>query len=122
MLFRSRNVSAYTPDNVRRHHLEEGHNWFWSIRNMENAFFKDAFGEFMVNPLASTEQEIKCEKYFLLLSHPNPYTRNGAISYLFEIFNEVEVCMQEKYGYTKKMIKDDILRKGDPCAEYAGRL
>ncbi len=117
-----RNVSAYTPDNVRRHHLEEGHNWFWSIRNMENAFFKDAFGEFMVNPLASTEQEIKCEKYFLLLSHPNPYTRNGAISYLFEIFNEVEVCMQEKYGYTKKMIKDDILRKGDPCAEYAGRL
>ena len=38
--------------------MEEGHNWFWTIRNMEDTFFKDAFGEFMVNPQASTEQEI----------------------------------------------------------------
>lgn len=108
-----RNTSACTTNNLRRHFVEEGHNWFWTIRGMEDAFFKEAFGEFMVNPQASTEQEIKCEKYFLLLSHRNPYTRNDAICYLFEIFNEVETCMRDKYGYTKKIIKDDVLRKGD---------
>lgn len=108
-----RNTSACTTDNLRRHFVEEGHNWFWTIRGMEDSFFKEAFGEFMVNPQASTEQEIKCEKYFLLLGHRNPYTRNDAICYLFEIFNEVETCMQEKYAYTKKIIKDDVLRRGD---------
>lgn len=107
-----RNVSAFTQDNLLRLFMEEGHNWFWTIRNMEDTFFKDAFGEFMVNPQASTEQEIKCEKYFLMLNHHNPYTRNGAICYLFEIYNEVEVCMREKYAYTKKIIKDDLLEKG----------
>ncbi|MCM1494136.1 MAG: glycosyltransferase [Muribaculaceae bacterium] len=115
-----RNVSACTMDNMRRHLVEEGHNWFWTIRGMEDSFFKEAFGELMVNPQASTEQEIKCEKYFLLLSHRNPYTRNDAICYLFEIFNEVETCMQDKYAYTKKIIKDDVLTKADFYSGQAG--
>lgn len=106
------NTSAYTNDNMRRHLVEEGHNWFWIIRNMEAAFFKEAFGEFMINPHAFTEQEIKCEKYFLMLSHRNPYTRNNALCYFFEIYNDVKSCMRDKYAYTIKEFKEDVLRKG----------
>lgn len=107
-----KNTSAVTKDTIKRTCVEEGHNWFWVIRNMEAAFFKEAFGEFMVNPQASTEQEIKCEKYFLMLSHRNPCTRNNALCYFFEIYNDVKSCMKEKYAYTLKEFKEDVLRKG----------
>lgn len=106
------NTSAGTKENLHRTLVEEGHNWFWVIRNMEASFFKEAFGEFMVNAYAATEQEIKCEKYFLMLGHRNPCVRNNALCYFFEIYNDVKSCMREKYAYTILDFKEDLLRKG----------
>lgn len=106
------NVSACSEINLRRHYVEEKHNWFWVIRDMDNTFFKEAFREIMVNPEASTEQEIKCEKYFLMLHHNNRFIQDSALCYFFEIFNDVRICMEEKYSYTIKDFKEDLVNKG----------
>lgn len=104
------NVSCNSKESIIRHNMEQGANWMWVIRNMDAEFFKKAFAELMTQPSACTEEEIKCEKFFLLLKHRNVYVRNSAFLYLAEIFNSVNGCLQDRYGYTVKDIKNDMLR------------
>lgn len=106
------NTSFISEKNLKRHMAEEGHNWFWVIRDMENHFFKETFADIMVNPHAFTEQEIKCEKYFLMLNHHNSFIQNGALCYFSEIYNDAKQCMEDTYHYTLKDFKEDMLYKG----------
>ncbi len=107
------NTSAKTLENVRRDAIEKGCNWLWVIRNMETAFFKEAFQDLMIHPQAETETEIKCEKYFLMLNHRDKTVRYSAFYYLHEIFNmEVLKCLEDKYHYTRKDFAEDMVNKG----------
>ena len=106
------NTSASTKVNNIRAQIELGSNWLNIIRRMEYDFFIQAFRDLMRNPLATTEVEIQCEKFFLLLNHSSIFVQNSAWSYLSEIYPEVEKCLYEKYHYTRKDIINDTVEKG----------
>lgn len=106
------NVSANTPQNAIRHMMEEGCTWPLVIENMEKEFFKKAFKEQFIHSDAETDEEIMCEKYFLILKHYNVFVQNGAFYYLTSVFNEIRECMEKKYAYTKKDIKEAMTNSG----------
>lgn len=106
------NTSAYSRENEMRSMMEQGANWLYVIRDMEAAFFRQAFGGRMIDPGADTEEEIKCEKYFLMLGHSNPCIQYSAMCYFSEIFHEVKECMENKYHYSYKSFRRDIVEKG----------
>ncbi|HKM35331.1 MAG TPA: glycosyltransferase [Lachnospiraceae bacterium] len=107
-----RNASKSTKLNWYRHTVEEASNWMWIIRNMESSFFKKAFSSLMIDTEASSDIEIKCEKYFLLLHHHSLLVQNSAFCYFSEIYNDVKDCMFEKYQYGVKEFKEDCASKG----------
>lgn len=106
------NTSAYSRENYMRSSIEKGANWLYVIRDMEADFFREAFGDTMIDPNAGTEEEIKCEKYFLLLRHRNAFIQHSAICYFCENFDEIKECMEEKYHYSYKELRRDIVEKG----------
>lgn len=106
------NVSAPSLENQIRQTIEEGSVWPLVIKGMENGFFKEAFQELFVDPEAETDEEIMCEKFFLLLKHSNRFVQNGALYYLADVFNDIRECMKDKYHYTKKEIRNTIVEKG----------
>ena len=108
----SENASASTKENNIRHVLEAGCNWLWIIRQMDNDFFKKAFNDMMVNPNAETEEEIMCEKYFLMLNSENFAVQYEAFCYFNEIYNQTSKCFKEKYHYDRQNVSKDILNKG----------
>lgn len=106
------NVSASTKENTIRHVLEAGCNWMWIIRQMDNIFFKKAFSDLMIDPNAETEEEIKCEKYFLMLNSKNFAVQYEAFCYINEIYKDTSACFNEKYHYDYRDIAKDIINKG----------
>ena len=106
------NVSAQTEENMLRHRMEEGCNWMWIIRQMDNAFFKKAFSDMMINPEAETDEEIRCEKYFLMLNHTNCMVQYEAFCYFNEIYVDTEKCFIDKYHYDYRNVAEDIIHKG----------
>lgn len=106
------NTSAYSKNNDMRSMVEQGTNWLYVIRDMEADFFRRAFREMMIDPAADTEEEIKCEKYFLMLKNPNPFMQYSAMCYFSEIFDEVKECLEEKYHYSYKEFRRDAIEKG----------
>lgn len=106
------NVSAPTQVNSLRHILEEGCNWMWVIRDMEKEFFKKAFKDCMIYPEAETEEEIKCEKYFLLLGSKNFAVQYEALCYFNEIYIDTWECFTKNYHYDYRNAAEDILSKG----------
>jgi hypothetical protein len=92
--------------------LEAGCNWMWIIRQMDNDFFKKAFNDLMINPNAETEEEIMCEKYFLMLNSENFAIQYEAFCYFNEIYNQTAECFKKKYFYDWKNVARDILNKG----------
>lgn len=106
------NVSACSEEAKYRATIEDGANWINVIRNMDNKFFKEVFKGEMIYPDADSEEQIKCEKYFILLSSSNPFVQNSAFIYLHENINEIQKCLYEKYNYYKKQMKEDIMNYG----------
>ena len=106
------NVSASTRTNSIRHMVEEGSIWIWILRDMDMEFFKKAFRTLMINPNIDKEDELKCEKYFLLLNHYNIFVQNSAYTYINEVYNEIEYSLKEKYNYSRINISEDMLNKG----------
>lgn len=106
------NTSAANKRNLIRHNLESGINWLWVIRKMDSEFFIKSFHDLMRNPDAKTEAEIKLEKYFLMLSSNNDFIQHSALTYFSEIYEEVIDIMTPTYGYTRKELWEDEIRKG----------
>lgn len=111
------NTSAPTKINQLRQEVELGSGWLDVIRRMKPEFFVKAFQNLMCDPSARTEEEIQCEKFFLLLNHDSVFVQNSAWCYLAEIYRNAEQCLVEKYHYTKRDIPDDMVKKG-----FAGLL
>ena len=106
------NTSAPTLTNSYRHMVEMGANWINVIRDMEEDFFKKAFKNILINPNFKTKEELKCEKYFLLLSHQDIFVQNSAFAYLNENYNEIRKCLEENYKYTRSHGWKDTIKKG----------
>lgn len=105
------NVSVKSVDNQKRENVELGINWLWVIRDMETEFFRKTFSKHFRKLDASAEQEIQCEKYFLMLSHRDKHVQYSALSYLAEIYEEVKDCLKTQYHYDIKDIKDELLKR-----------
>lgn len=106
------NTSVSTHSNTARATIEEGSSWINVIRDMSTDFFKKAFYELMLRPEAQSEDEIKCEKFFLLLKHRNMFVQNSAFTYLCEVYAEIDDCLKKEYGYSRSDLSADMINKG----------
>lgn len=106
------NTSISSEANHIRFDIEMGCNWLWVLRDMDDDFFKRAFKNRMIDPSAGTKEEIKCEKYFLMLRDNTLAIQHSALCYFSEIYHEVHECMERKYHYTYKNFTDDSMRYG----------
>lgn len=113
------NTSAAVPENYYRHFTELGIYWLAVLRNMDEEVFKNAFGTLMRNPAAHGE-EIKCEKYFLMLGSSKPFIRHSALIYYGEILPSVKDIFEEKYLYfTPDAWKDETEKSLTNCIDWS---
>lgn len=104
------NTSARSAENDLRTIMELGTHWVHIIRDMDEKLFKKAFRDIMIDPEADTEEEIKCEKYFLLNSHGSWFVKYSSHIYLTENYTQISDVMQNKYHYGVKEIKEDLTK------------
>lgn len=98
------NVSASSSENFARHYNEECYMWYETIKEMDEKFFLSAFEHMLINKNAMTSEEIKCEKFFLLVRAREELTKQAAVFYFYEIYRDkkVEECFNTNYGYNLK--------------------
>ena len=99
----STNVSALTGENDARNQNEECYMWYETIANMEAEYFKRAFKDMLINPLAHEPEELMCEKFFVLSKARLELSRQAAVFYFYDIFKEKKVqdCFLNQYGFGK---------------------
>ncbi len=98
------NVSSASPDNFARHYNEECYMWYETIRDMDKNFFIKAFDSMLINGDASSEEEIKCEKFFVLVRAKEDFTKQAAVFYFYDIYKDIRVqeTFESIYDFTKK--------------------
>ena len=106
------NTSANNPENGLRHSIENAMHWLFVIRDMNKDFFKQSFYEYMKNKDADSEQEIMCEKCFLLLGAPDIFRQYSGLIYLADCFATLKDVLEEKYKYVRADFFADEVHKG----------
>ncbi len=101
---KSTNVSAPTVENDARHQNEECYMWYETIGNMDDEYFKRAFDNMLINPSAHEQEELMCEKFFVLSRARMNLIRQAAVFYFYDIFKnkKVQECLLNQYGFGKK--------------------
>lgn len=112
----TQNVSAQTIDSIFRHLNESMYLWYTEIRDMEPEYFKNTFRADFVNKDAQSEEEITCEKYFLLKGKNMEIFDMAAMLLLFDIYKSPEIrkCFREKYDFKKKDVYNMYVNVGIP--------
>ena len=110
---RKDNVSLNTDKNGLRHMIELDACWNSVIRKMDSNYFSKAFHEKMINPEAK-EEEIICEKFFLMFGSDKWWMQENAIKYFLEVFDDeaVRECFIHKYSFTARKFWKIMLEKG----------
>lgn len=100
----STNISSLTIENIVRHRNEECYLWYETIALMEYRFFIKAFKDLLIYKQTETEEQLKCEKFFVLSQAINPLTRQAAVFYFYDIYKESKVqdCFTNLYNFGKK--------------------
>lgn len=100
----STNVSAILPENIARQKNEESYMWYETISEMEEKLFISAFNDMLINRHPQSPEEIKCEKFFVLVRAREELNRQAAIFYFYDIFKDkrVQKCFLEKYNFERK--------------------
>lgn len=97
------NTSAFTNENIRRHYWEESYLWYDIMKKMDIDYFKKTFYDDMVNKDASTDEEILCEKFFVLKKFIMDRKDRipGLLFFLYDICqDEKVVCeLRDRYGF-----------------------
>lgn len=106
------NTSIESPANSISVHIEMGINWPFCLRDMSDEFFINTFGSYFVNKDASSDVELLCEKYFLLLNHTSPFVQHGALSFYNDFYTKMKDCLEDKYNYDMKKYMDDARSRG----------
>ena len=97
-----KNVSAASKDNLIRHFNEESYIWYKVISNMEDAYFKKAFQEQLIDVNVQNPIEIMCEKFFILLQAKVEYCKIAAFFFFYDHYDEMKETLAEHYGFTNK--------------------
>ena len=97
-----KNVSSLSSENLIRHFNEESYVWYKVITNMNNEFFLKAFKENLINVNAKTEQEIICEKFFVLLRAKIEYCKIAAFFYYYDNCLLMKEELERTYEFTSK--------------------
>lgn len=73
-----------------------------------------SFQEQMKNPEASTDEEIMCEKFFLMVQHNRFWMQAIAMDYFIEIYDDpaIRACFKEKYGFKREDFWEIMTEKG----------
>lgn len=100
----SQNVSEPNADNLARDHMETEYIWYRMVKEMRPDYFKKVFGKIMINPQAESQEEILCEKFFVMYRSPIPGIQTAAIKFYYDVFEDERAyqVLKEKYGYYNK--------------------
>ncbi len=95
------NTSARTEENGIRHCNEERYLWYDTFKNMDNDYFKKVFSKQLVYPNANSNEEILCEKFFVLKNSNKVYLRQAALFFLYDICKNEKVVsvLKEQYKF-----------------------
>lgn len=102
----NKNTSAGTKENNMRHIVEETYIWYDSFKRMDNEYFLKAFKDMLIKEDAASEQEVMCEKLFVLLRPRIKNFRQAAIFYMYDICQIPGMMefLEENYQWTRKDI------------------
>lgn len=102
----NKNTSAGTKENNMRHIVEETYIWYDSFKRMNNEYFLKAFKDMLIKEDAASEQEVMCEKLFVLLRPRIKEFRQAAIFYMYDICQIPGMMefLEENYQWTRKDI------------------
>ncbi len=111
---KNRNVSACTVDNCFRSDMEAEYIWYKTMKAMDTEYFKKAFKSVMMNPDASSDEEILCEKYFVLCISPVMPVQSAAALYYYDVFENAEnyKVLCEKYAYHNREFHQQEMKSG----------
>lgn len=100
------NTSARTEENGIRHCYEECYLWYDTMKKMEAEYFKSVFSKELIYKDAEAEEDIWCEKFFILKNANKAYLRQSALFFLFDICQKegVVAVLKEKYHFQYKDI------------------
>lgn len=103
---KNKNVSAGTPENCMRHYTEEMYIWYFVIKNMDVSFFVEAFADRFLDQSAQTENEILCEKFFVLLNSEKMHLKQSAMFFILDIYQNPDVAelLEKRYRFDRKRI------------------
>lgn len=95
------NTSARTEENGIRHCNEERYLWYDSFKKMDNFYFKKVFSKDLIYQNARSDEEILCEKFFVLKNSNKVYLRQAALFFLYDICKNERVVsiLREQYKY-----------------------
>lgn len=115
------NTSAINNVNIYRSLTEQIYIWYDTIKNMDNEYFKSVFGNQFVLSNANTEEEILCEKFFLLKNTNRSSYNMAAILLYFDIYKNDKVvnCLYNKYHFGRKEFWDYYGKFG--LIQFAGK-
>lgn len=104
---KNKNTSARTIENKGRHLIEETYIWYDLFKKMSTEFFVNAFKDMLINVNATTDEEVLCEKMFVLLKHGINYVKQAGVFFAFDICQKpgMQEFLEEKYNWTKKDLK-----------------
>lgn len=100
----NQNTSARNKDNMARHLVEESYIWYNIFKRMDKDTFVKAFGDRMIRKEALSNEEILCEKMFILLSPRTGYLKQAGIYFMYDICQMPGIyeLLEEKYNWTRK--------------------
>lgn len=101
---KSENVSNGSITNSVRHLMEGSFIWYELFKNMSDSFFKKTFSCVMINPNASTSEELACEKYFILSVSPMADVQQAATYFFYDLFRDEAnmYVISTKYTFAEK--------------------
>lgn len=95
------NTSTLSQENFFRNLVEESYIWYETIKNMEKNFFLKTFADCLKTENPTNDNEIMCEKLFILLGTRLKYCKQAAIFYLYEIYrlDGIPELLEEQYHF-----------------------
>jgi len=96
-----KNTSEINTENVCRDITEKIYIWYQVIKDMDDRYFKNTFQRYFVYPEAEKEEELLCEKFFLLKNCQTEVHDMAAIMMFFDIYkmDRVKECLSGIYHF-----------------------
>ena len=98
------NLSNNSSESMIRVVNENNSIIYWMFENIHKSIFKEGFEDLFINKNSNTNEELVCEKYFILLKYKFNGANNKelALSMLYNYSNKEKLfsLLENKYNYT----------------------